>query len=348
MTDYFSNSPNSIVVCSNGGCQRGHTVITPKGIGHIFHHFGSGTFNKAATYLSEDFILNPMIFKQEYDRLGVLGYTPTVYANDKCMITTPYDMMANQIIEEDRGFQKHGSCGMGIYETIKRYNSGVWDFDRGLIREYYLDEFRINNVGWTNEWRKLFWDDDIFEHYMEDLEFMKNHFTLVKDDNFLNVFDNIIFEAGQGLVLDQNNKEYYPHLTPSNTGIKNPKRIIENIKWDDDINIETCYVSRTYLTRHGKGYLPNERNKGVINRYMFDKTNVPNPFQDALRYGLLNLKDLYERCSNDVGDFGDIKSLALTHCNEYDWNNDKLIELFKDWNIYYSDGETHNDVDMAI
>lgn len=27
-----------------------------------------------------------------------------------------------------------------------------------------------------------------------------------------------------------------------------------------------------------------------------------------------------------------------------DWDNDKLIELFKDWNIYYSDGETHNDV----
>lgn len=29
---------------------------------------------------------------------------------------------------------------------------------------------------------------------------------------------------------------------------------------------------------------------------------------------------------------------------EFGWENDKLIELFKDWNIYYSDGETHNDV----
>ena len=26
MTDYFSQKPNTIVVCSNGGAQRGHTV----------------------------------------------------------------------------------------------------------------------------------------------------------------------------------------------------------------------------------------------------------------------------------------------------------------------------------
>ena len=78
MTDYFSQKPNSIVVCSNGGAQRGHTVTTPDGIRHVFHHFGSGTFNNASTYLSEDFIVNPIIFKQEYDELIKLGYIPNV------------------------------------------------------------------------------------------------------------------------------------------------------------------------------------------------------------------------------------------------------------------------------
>lgn len=38
MTDYFSQKPNSIVVCSNGGAQRGHTVTTPDRIRHVFHH----------------------------------------------------------------------------------------------------------------------------------------------------------------------------------------------------------------------------------------------------------------------------------------------------------------------
>lgn len=37
MTDYFSQKSNSIVVCSNGGAQRGHTVTTPTAIRHVFH-----------------------------------------------------------------------------------------------------------------------------------------------------------------------------------------------------------------------------------------------------------------------------------------------------------------------
>nr|DAV57603.1 MAG TPA: adenylosuccinate synthetase [Caudoviricetes sp.] len=343
MTDYFSQKPNSIVVCSNGGAQRGHTVTTSDGIRHVFHHFGSGTFNHASTYLSEDFIVNPIIFKQEYDELMNLGYIPNVYINQNCMLTTPFDMMANQIIEESRGKNKHGSCGLGIFETIKRYKAGITDVDNH-IREYYLDQFERENIVLTDEWSRIFFDNGIFEHFLDDWDFMNNHSLVISDNYFLNQFDNIVFEAAQGLLLDQNNTEYFPHLTPSNTGIKNPKRIIENVEWNDEINIETCYVSRTYLTRHGAGKFPSECNKRFINEYMFDKTNVPNPFQDTLRYGTLDLGELYSRCSKDIGNFGDKKSIAITHFNEYDWDNDKLIELFKDWNIYYSDGETHNDV----
>lgn len=343
MTDYFSQKPNSIVVCSNGGAQRGHTVTTPDGIRHVFHHFGSGTFNHASTYLSENFIVNPIIFKQEYDELTKLGYVPNVYINQDCMLTTPFDMMANQIVEENRGKNKHGSCGLGIFETIKRYKAGITDVDNH-IREYYLEQFEKENIILTDEWSRIFLDNGIFEHFLDDWDFMNNHSLAMSDNYFLNQFDNIVFEAAQGLLLDQNNTEYFPHLTPSNTGIKNPKRIIENVEWNDEINIETCYVSRTYLTRHGAGKFPSECNKRFINEYMFDKTNVPNPFQDTLRYGTLDLGELYSRCSKDIGNFGDKKSIAITHCNEYGWDNDKLIELFKDWNIYYSDGETHNDV----
>ena len=94
MTDYFSQKPNTIVVCSNGGAQRGHTVVTLDSIRHVFRHFGSGTFNGASTYLSEDFICNPIIFRQEYEELKNLGYAPKTYINNKCMLTTPFDMIA--------------------------------------------------------------------------------------------------------------------------------------------------------------------------------------------------------------------------------------------------------------
>ena len=343
MTDYFSQKPNSIVVCSNGGAQRGHTVVTQDRIRHVFHHFGSGTLIGAKTYLSKDFICNPIIFRQEYEDLLKLECIPETYINKNCMLTTPYDMMANQIVEENRGKNKHGSCGLGIFETIKRYRAGVTDLSY-KIRDYYLDQFEKENIVLSKKWKEIFFDDGIFEHFWDDLNFMNDHSLCISDEYFLNQYDNIVFEAGQGLLLDQNNMEYFPHLTPSNTGIKNSRTIIENVKWDDKINVEICYVSRTYLTRHGAGKFPSECDKSLINQRMYDKTNVPNQHQDTLRYGLLDLDQLYDRCMKDAGDFNGKKSIAFTHLNEYSMSKKRIKNLFDDWDTYFSDGETHNDI----
>ena len=63
MTDYFCRQSalrgeKCLVVLHNGGAQRGHTVVTPEEHRHVFHHFGSGTFAGADTYLSGDFIVS--------------------------------------------------------------------------------------------------------------------------------------------------------------------------------------------------------------------------------------------------------------------------------------------------
>ena len=76
VTDWLaSKSDNAIIVLHNGGPQRAHTVTTPEGREHIFRHIGAGTFAGAATYIAKPFICNPMIFKEEYEKLrkdGVL------------------------------------------------------------------------------------------------------------------------------------------------------------------------------------------------------------------------------------------------------------------------------------
>ena len=98
------------------------------------------------------------------------------------------------------------------------------------------------------------------------------------------------------------------------------------------------------LTRHGAGPFPTECNKDEINAEMYDKTNVPNPHQDTLRYGKLVLNKLYQRVIADVGDFECERSITITHCNEFRIDDDKFGKLFSGWNIYKSDGETHNDI----
>ena len=102
MTDYFSSiSSNSIVVRFNGGAQAGHTVVTPDDKRHVFSHFGSGTFNKVPTYLSEYFICNPTLYKKEFLELKECGIKPMVHFAHDCMFSNPFDMLINQIVESN-------------------------------------------------------------------------------------------------------------------------------------------------------------------------------------------------------------------------------------------------------
>ena len=361
MTDYFCHQSTlrgekTLVVLHNGGAQRGHTVVTPDGNRHVFHHFGSGTLVGADTYLSEEFVLNPMIFRQEWEELESMKAIPKVYVNHTCRVTTPFDMILNQIIEESRDNARHGSCGMGIHETMIRdvcnYPIEMWFDSSDEAKRYYLKEIRnylperlldfgINKI--PDNWKEIVNSDLLIENFISELNFMGRNIS-IRFDRFIEYYDCVVFENGQGLLLDQNNNEYYPHLTPSNTGIRNPLEIISKI--DCKLNIEVCYVTRTYLTRHGAGRLDGECDKQEINPDMQDLTNVTNPHQGTLRYAKLIEKSLEERILKDfepARKYGAKLSLAITHENEYDYVFSNTFKKNFDY-IYYSDGETRESV----
>ena len=123
MTDYFAsqaknNYGSGLVVRFNGGSQAAHTVVTPEGKRHVFGHFGSGTLVGLPTYLSSFFAVHPILFREELAKLKVLGLTPKVYVDKECIVTTPFDMLINQIAETVRGENRHGSVGFGVNETV--------------------------------------------------------------------------------------------------------------------------------------------------------------------------------------------------------------------------------------
>lgn len=361
MTDYFCHQSTlrgekTLVVLHNGGAQRGHTVVTPDGNRHVFHHFGSGTLVGADTYLSEEFVLNPMIFRQEWGELESMKAIPKVYVNHTCRVTTPFDMILNQIIEESRDNARHGSCGMGIHETMIRdvcnYPIEMWFDSSDEAKRYYLKEIRnylserlldfgINKI--PDNWKEIVNSDLLIENFISELNFMGRNIS-IRFDRFIEYYDCVAFENGQGLLLDQNNIAHYPHLTPSNTGIKNSLKIIAEMRCKPDI--EVCYVTRTYLTRHGAGRLDGECDKQEINPDMQDLTNVPNPHQGTLRYAKLVEKSLEERILKDfepARKYGAKLSLAITHENEYDYVFSNTFKKNFDC-IYYSDGETRESV----
>lgn len=316
MTHILSHnlSDNTIVVRFNGGSQASHTVVCSDNRMHAFRHHGSGTFNGASTYLSNHFIVNVFQFVFESEELEkMLGYTPTVYVNPYAIVTTPYDEIINQEIENMRGKNRHGSCGLGINETVLRcktdYRLTVSDlfFEDVVkeklesIRDKYVPMRLKTEYGLTieelpNSFRDRLFDNELITYF---LFFAKIFLMKVKvfSNKILNKFDNVIFEGAQGLLLDQNNKEMRPHLTTSNTGTKNALEILDNLGYHGPIEI--FYMCRVYMTRHGAGPFPHELS-GIPYEKFEDKNNVPNQFQGSLRFSYMDYNVLAKAINKDL------------------------------------------------
>ena len=360
VTDYFAAESyqlhrSCLNVLTNGGSQRGHTVTLPgSGTSHVFHHFGSGTFVGAKTYLPSYFIVNPMNFAKEYRELLTIGikFYP-ILINEGCPLTTPFDMIANMMIEESRGPNRHGSCGCGIWETILRNGITVGEFaaksleEKTQYLEFVRDDYfrrRINSksISGYTKWDSIIYSPNLIPNYIYDFNLLISN-SIFTDDSILRVYDDIIFENGQGLLLDQNIDGYDKNTTPSNTGLQNPAEMIN--KMPNDIDVEVCYVTRTYMTRHGIGRFDTECDPNMISsKIMIDKTNHPNEFQGELRYGVLDWMSTEDRVSQDFKRYSDQNwklSFFFTHENEC-----RLPGNFNKYNhnTYVSDGFTRENV----
>lgn len=363
MTDYFcykaaEQGKKCCVVLSNGGAQRGHTVVTPEKERHVFKHFGSGVFMLAETYIPEQYIVNPLEFCKERNELNYRYRVCPVTINPRCRVTTPWDMIANMIIEDSRGKDRHGSCGMGIWETVKR-NVCIelnWsdcinlptkyfrDLLPQMIMAYYEERFQLLGITDIGEWDDIFYGHGLCELFANRVNEMKSYVYTNGDYAFLDRYDTVIFENGQGLLLDQNRKPT-ENTTPSCTGFDSPYAIIWNDIENNHADIEVCYVTRTYLTRHGAGQFDAVEPEEISLKIEIDETNKPNEYQGKLRYGHLDLSELEKRIAEDIDHHRELDintvSLAVMHTNELSLGNLNINEIDK---YYYSDGKTRNEV----
>ena len=287
-----------IVVRFNGGAQAGHTVVTPKGIRHVFRHFGSGTLLDVPTFLSKFFICNPILFNKEHAGLSKKGFEPIVYVDPNCEVTTPYDMLLNQIRESNRGKGRHGSCGVGINETLRRSKAGfiltvgmlklLSLTDLHLYLERMLDEYylpALKDIPHTASQEMLMYNNSLLQNFVIDCsEFCSG--IIIGDP--LPSADYAIFEGAQGLMLDQNHGNF-PYVTPSNTGIKNVLQLVDELDC-------VLYVTRCYQTRHGVGPFPDECDSELC-----DQTNIENEFQGKLRYAPFDDLLFETTIAQDVG-----------------------------------------------
>lgn len=344
------NKKKPVIVLTNGGCQRGHTIDYKNGSRHVFHHFGSGHADGIATFISSYFLVNPQVFVKEYNELYEKFRTrSTIMLDVSCNFITPFDIALNQHFEECLGDKRFGSVGQGIWEAINREDKiSVGEF--ALLNEKEKYNYLCNILNhWVPKRKAEFYESmnitnppedklleivssrDYLTHWISDFYIMTELCVCVTNaenlqkpeysefctsyENAFKDFDVFVLENAQGLLLDEETGTCGEHCTPSRTGIVNVEFFVNryyNFFKNLSVGVEPFYVSRTYITKHGAGNFP-EYDSSMSE--FEDKTNVPNPWQGTLRFGRLNVEELTKRIIDDIKRFEGYDFTTLQKAN---------------------------------
>lgn len=326
-----------LVVRYNGGAQAAHNVVLPgdsgnPGIHHTFSQFGSGAFAGARTHLSRFMLVNPMTMLNEAKALEEkLDLDPFkgLTIEDEALVTTPIHMALNRLRELARGDARHGSCGMGIGETVDyalksprealrmRHlddrDEALWRLD--TLQEYAIEEIRKLEIGEASNAPqalasiKMLLDrpETMYEPMVEVVlrarivsEFwLRNEMTKPRSST-------TIFEGAQGVLLDAV-YGWAPHTTWSDCTFANALELLEGM----GAEITKLGVTRTFLTRHGAGPMPSEW-PYLTNMRLGHDHNALGPWQGALRAGSIDFPLLRYA----IQSLGGIDGLCITHLDQ--------------------------------
>lgn len=364
MTDYFCNKlklfaddDKVLNIKFNGGAQAGHTVSRiDKNKGQykhwVFAQYGAGTFTGADTYLAKEFNVNIALLMKEHDILAKeFGVNTKVYIDGQCRVVLPIDIELNKLVEDTRDEKRHGSCGLGVYETWHR-NEWLGRITIQDIVETYMDgkageqELLGKLQGVMLEYIEVRGDEllgEFGDHITDGLNRLKGHVkeyaesfinevaSFVTSDSFeirsikylVSKYKALVFEGAQGLEISMNTLENAPHLTPSDTGIWNVLDIIRDIKSNHSkeygLDFEVCYVTRSYKTRHGNGPFK-EFDSSIQETFnLYDTTNVYNHYQGGLKYGNVDI----ERMANIIKR----ENVKIDRALKFDKNNSAKMSL---------------------
>ncbi|WP_017600300.1 adenylosuccinate synthetase [Nocardiopsis lucentensis] len=307
------------VVRANGGAQAAHNVVTPDGRHHTFAQFGSGTLAPSGpvpTHLSRFAVVDPFALAAEARHLASLG-VPDPFAlvtvDRRALISTPWHQAVNRARERARGADRHGSCGMGVGETMAYALTRPGDaptvgdcahpgrLRRKLLR---LAEYLAEHAGRGEG------SPDVEECLLTYRAFADR--VRLVDERYLPALldaSPVVFEGAQGVLLDEWHG-FHPHTTWSTTTTANPLTLLAEAGREGEAR--RIGVVRTYTTRHGAGPLVTE--DPALGVALPERHNGTRPWQGAFRVGHLDL--VAHRYALEAT--GGVDTLVVTHADAPD------------------------------
>jgi adenylosuccinate synthase len=329
MVDYLVRRHDaSLVVRFNGGPQAGHNVVLPDGRHHTFAQFGSGTFVPGLrTLLSRFVLVEPYAMLNEarhLESLGVRDAMGRTSIDERCLVITPPQQVANRIRERARGAAAYGTCGLGVGEcvaddlarpelslfaaqlrdraAVKRKLATVLEFKRTEFAEFVRHA--------TPDERRVLDDPAWIETAVETYASIARSANIVAPqaaERMIYGASNVVFEGAQGVLLDER-FGFHPHTTWSTTTFANADTLLTESR--SPAIHQRIGVTRTYMTRHGPGPFPTHR--PALSETLPEPHNADDGRQGVFRRGLLDfvlLRYAIQVCGGDL-------SLAVTHVDK--------------------------------
>lgn len=300
------------VVRFNGGAQAGHNVITLGSAGtparhHTFSQFGAGTFVPGTrTLLLDPMVVHPTALLVEAETLSRIGEHDAVSRltiGAQCRVTTPYHQAAGRLRERLRGATAHGTCGVGVGETVRhalahpdqvvRYGdlfpksaaqTRAMADRLQSIREALLAEFPT--TGEADAEREEFQtlrDESVAAKWLAAAQAAARQCPPASADTIrkeLTQPGGVLFEGAQGILLDEW-RGFHPHTTWSSITTAAADAVAARYGIAEPI--EHYGVLRSYLTRHGVGPLPTHDES--LDRQLPEPHNHRDGWQGQFRRG---------------------------------------------------------------
>ncbi|MEV6301478.1 adenylosuccinate synthetase [Actinoplanes sp. NPDC051861] len=277
----------------NGGAQAAHNVITEDGRHHTFAQFGSGTLRGVPTHLTRFMVVDPLALAAEARALGNPFSLLTV--DGDALLATPWHRAANQRRELARGDQRHGSCGMGVGETMA-YALSHPDAPR-IADTLSPRRLRARLSAVRDELGDcgvLLQDAvDAYTAFAATVRIVGSEHT----DRLL-AQGPCVFEGAQGVLLDEW-RGWHPYTTWSTTTFDNVTALCPSFR--------RLGVVRTYTTRHGAGPFVTEAPE--LEPDLPEAHNGRDEWQGAFRIG--HFDAVAHRYAIEVA--GGVDALAITH-----------------------------------
>ena len=291
------------VVRFNGGSQAAHAVVLPDGKHHIFAQFGSGTLAGARTHLSRFMLVNPLTMDREAQVLQqTCGFDPygKTTIDREALVTNVYQVAANRLREALRGKDRHGSCGMGIGETVDdslqhpEMALRIQDLENWSVlceKLEYSRQLKLNSLKHARldaDQRDVDPNYEVLlepiRHYAERYARFAERVRIVDRDHLKTTLSegDVIFEGAQGVLLDQD-FGFHPHTTWSDTTLGNADKLLKEADFQGEVR--RIGILRGYTTRHGAGPFPTE----TQNEFPSDTHNGFGTWQEGFRTGPFDL-----------------------------------------------------------